>query len=122
MFTNIVFYSAIGFQDLPIELQKEVLELQKSMAIELQPLVLESQLTMQKILECPNHQSRVELVRTFVESEKKRLRTKRTLKSMFGGASESTVEESDESIEETESASEQTTRSSSFFVDDDSFQ
>ena len=43
--------SAIGFTDLSPELQKEVTELQKRMSLELRPLVLESTLTMQKILE-----------------------------------------------------------------------
>jgi len=40
--------SAIGFTDLSPELQKEVQDLQKRMTVELQPLVLESTLTMQK--------------------------------------------------------------------------
>mmetsp|Transcript_18974 Transcript_18974/g.29229 ORF Transcript_18974/g.29229 Transcript_18974/m.29229 type:complete len:408 (+) Transcript_18974:215-1438(+) len=40
--------SAIGFQDLSPALQEEVKELQKRMAVELEPLILESTLTMQK--------------------------------------------------------------------------
>ena len=61
------------------------------MSIELQPLVLESTLTMQKILECLDHTSRVQLVRHFVEAEKKRLSTKKAIKSMFAGKSSSSV-------------------------------
>lgn len=46
--------SAIGFEDLSKELQDELKELQKRMSVELQPMVLESMLAIQKILEvCP---------------------------------------------------------------------
>ena len=83
--------SAIGFQDLSAELQKEVIDLQKRMAVELQPLVLESTLTMQKILECPDHTARLKLVRHFVEAETKRLSTKKAIKSMFAGKSSSSA-------------------------------
>lgn len=104
----------MGFQDLPSDLQKEVLELQKSMAIELQPLVLESQLTMQKVLECPDHMSRLKLVRTFIDAETKRLRTKKTLKGVFATPPTPAPKE------ETEATG---TESPSFFVDDgDAFQ
>jgi hypothetical protein len=57
------------------------------MAIELQPLVLESTLTMQKILECPDHTSRLKLLRLFVEAETKRLTTKKAIQNMFAGKS-----------------------------------
>lgn len=77
-------HSAIGFQDLSAELQKEVIDLQKRMAVELQPLVLESTLTMQKILECPDHSARLKLVRHFVQAETKRLSTKKAIQTMFG--------------------------------------
>jgi hypothetical protein len=123
--------SAIGFQDLSSELQKEVIDLQKRMAVELQPLVLESTLTMQKILECPDHSSRLQLVRHFVEAEAKRLKTKKAIKSMFSGEAtgKETIIENLSSIppEEqiSESAStiaESTGASKSFFSDDDAFQ
>lgn len=77
--------SAIGINDLSPALQKEVAELQKRMAVELQPLVLESTLTMQKILEAESHTERLRLVRYFVEAETKRLNTKKALKGMFSG-------------------------------------
>jgi len=41
---------------------------------------------MQKILEAADHLERVELVRYFVDAERKRLQAKKTLKSMFGGS------------------------------------
>jgi len=75
--------SAIGFTDLSPALQKEVSELQRRMAVELQPLVLESTLTMQKILEAKGHAERVELVRFFINAEQKRLEAKKTLRGMF---------------------------------------
>lgn len=59
------------------------------MAVELQPLVLESTLTMQKILEAKDHKARCKLLQFFIDAERKRLRTKKSLKSMFasdGGA------------------------------------
>ena len=61
------------------------------MAVELQPLVLESTLTMQKILECPDHTARLKLVRHFIEAETKRLTTKKAIKNMFAGKSTSAV-------------------------------
>lgn len=77
--------SAIGFQDLSPALQKEVQELQKRMAVELQPLVLESTLTMQKLLETESHEARCELLHFFIEAERKRLSTKKSLTGMFAG-------------------------------------
>lgn len=78
--------SAIGFQDLSPELQNELVDLQKRMTAELKPLLLEQTLSMQKILEAADHEERVELMRYFVEAERKRLQAKKTLKSMFGGS------------------------------------
>jgi hypothetical protein len=140
------FYSAIGFQDLSAELQKEVIDLQKRMAVELQPLVLESTLTMQKILECPDHTARLKLVRHFVEAETKRLTTKKAIKSMFAGKSsissssmsttadskvfptKSKVDEAtpsfppEEQISDSISSNSDGVSKSSFFTDDDAFQ
>jgi len=78
--------SAIGFQDLSPELQTELIDLQKRMTSELKPLLLEQTLSMQKILEAADHYERVELMRYFVDAERKRLQAKKTLKSMFGGS------------------------------------
>lgn len=75
--------SAIGFRDLSPALQKEVQDLQKRMAVELEPLVLESTLTMQKILEAKDHSERIELLIFFVNSDRKRLEAKKTLQAMF---------------------------------------
>lgn len=79
--------SAIGFQDLSPELQQELIELQQRMTRELKPLLLEQTLSMQKILEAEDHKGRVELMRYFVDAERKRLEAKKTLKNMFGGRS-----------------------------------
>jgi len=77
--------SAIGFEDLSPELQGELVELQKRMSQELKPLLLEQTLSMQKILEASDHEERVELMRYFVDAERKRLSAKKTLKGMFSG-------------------------------------
>ena len=53
------------------------------MQVELQPLVLESIITIQKILEANGHNERVHLLRYFVDAERKRLEAKNTLKGMF---------------------------------------
>ena len=53
------------------------------MAIELQPLILESTLAMQKILEANTHCDRLNLLRFFVNAERKRLEAKKTLQGMF---------------------------------------
>ena len=107
------------------------------MAVELQPLVLESTLTMQKILECPDHVSRVKLVRHFIEAETKRLNTKKAIQGMFSGKSSSITTESrdkngsslfppEEQISEKSSSVTPTESSTgvskSFFSDDDAFQ
>lgn len=109
--------SAIGFQDLPQELQQEVVQLQKRMAVELQPLVLESQLTMQKILECGTHTDRLKLVRSFVESETARLRAKKAFQGMIAGETSQIPPE--EQLEDDASSS---TTNQSFFSEDDAFQ
>jgi hypothetical protein len=133
--------SAIGFQDLSAELQKEVIDLQKRMAVELQPMVLESTLTMQKILECPDHTARLKLLRHFVQAETKRLTTKKAIKSMFEGKSSSSVSATDSKAFKTNSSDTKATpsippeeqisdsmssssegASKSFFSDDDAFQ
>ena len=80
-------FSAIGFSDLTPDLQKEVKELQKRMAVELEPMILESTLTMQKLLEAKDHSERMKLVQYFIDAETKRLTTKKTLKGMFATAS-----------------------------------
>ena len=90
--------SAIGFTDLSPELQKELTELQKTMSLELRPLVLESTLTMQKILEAEDHVARVNLLRHFIEAEKQRLNAKKQLKGMFSGGASGIIEKSTESL------------------------
>lgn len=118
--------SAIGFQDLSPALQEEVKELQKRMAVELQPLVLESTLTMQKILEAEDHTARCNLLRYFVDAERKRLSTKKSLKGMFSSDEGSEKEiELDASIpaEERISDDESVMKPRSIFTDEpDAFQ
>lgn len=56
------------------------------MAIELRPLVLESTLTMQKLLEAEDHTARLRLLRHFMQAETSRLQAKKTLMGMLAGA------------------------------------
>lgn len=77
--------SSIGFNDLSPDLQKEVQALQNRMTVELEPLVLESTLSMQKILEARDHAERADLVRFFVDAERKRLEARKVLQGMFEG-------------------------------------
>jgi Lon protease-like protein len=77
--------SAIGFEDLSPQLQQEVQDLQKRIAEELQPLVLESTLAIQKLLEADGHEDRCELLTYFIDAEKKRLDAKKQLQGMFKG-------------------------------------
>jgi hypothetical protein len=72
------------------ELQKEVQALQKRMTVELQPLVLESSLTMQKILEADDHKARCRLLIYFMNAETRRLESKKSLKGLFSTDSSST--------------------------------
>jgi hypothetical protein len=114
--------SVIGFQDLSAELQKEVKDLQRRMAIELQPLMLESTLSMQKLLEASDHTSRLQLLRWFIEAETKRLNTKKTLKNLFanmGGPSNLSDMPPEELIITPPSVVE---AKSSFYEDEDAFQ
>mmetsp|Transcript_12335 Transcript_12335/g.18088 ORF Transcript_12335/g.18088 Transcript_12335/m.18088 type:complete len:465 (+) Transcript_12335:116-1510(+) len=85
--------SAIGFQDLSPALQKEVQDLQKRMTVELKPLILESTLTMQKILEADGHEDRCNLLRHFIDGERKRLAARKTLRGMFSSTAESITAE-----------------------------
>jgi Lon protease-like protein len=112
------FPSIVGFQDLPQDLKTEVVKLQKRMASELRPLMLEAQLTMQKMLECENHTERLQLVRSFVESETARLRAKKAFQGMFTG--DLTQIPQEEQLEDDVSS---LPSKRSFFVDeDDAFQ
>lgn len=67
------------------------------MAVELQPLVLESSLTMQKILEADGHAARCRLLKHFMTAELERLTTKKSLQGVFsskGSVSNSVLEAS----------------------------
>jgi hypothetical protein len=57
------------------------------MAIELQPLVMESSLTMQKLLEAEDHKARLKLLKYFMDAECRRLDTKKRLKGIFSSGS-----------------------------------
>ncbi len=101
-------------------LQQEVTQLQKRMAVELQPLVLESQLSMQKLLEATDHKERCRLLRNFIDAERSRLNVRKTLRGMFPGTS-STSTESSVPREETMMADDSKPRS--IFTDEpDAFQ
>lgn len=129
------YNSAIGFQDLTPELQKEVNELQKRMAVELQPLVMEQSLTMQKILEAPDHKARCRLLKYFMDAETKRLESKRSLQGLFSStstsASPTTTSVAGAGIPPEEMISDddnnnklpsEPTTSATFFDDEDAFQ
>ena len=112
--------SAIDFSSLSPELQKDVQELQKRMSMELQPLILESTLALQKILEAENHKERVKIVKYFVEAECRRLKAKNVLQGIFAKGS-SLVEAVDE--EEGEKDEQQSGNGGSMFFDEpDAFQ
>lgn len=99
------------------------------MSVELEPLVLESTLTMQKILEAKDHAERAELLRFFVEAEKKRLEARKVLQGMFTGES-SGLDESfdvpasklDESSEDSDEVSGSKGSSTIFTDEPDAFQ
>lgn len=99
------------------------------MAVELQPLVLESSLTMQKILEANGHKERVSLVKYFMDSERRRLASKKTLKGIFSSDSGSTPPPPPASVPPEEMISSDDTsntpedsKSSSYFDEPDAFQ
>lgn len=78
------------------ELQDEVQKIQKRMEVELRPLLLESSLTMQKILEAEGHKDRLRLLKYFMEAETNRLKSKKTLKGIFSADSRSVLAEEPE--------------------------
>jgi hypothetical protein len=94
--------------------------------------VLETTLTMQKLLEAQDHTERLKLVRFFMEAETKRLNTKRALKGMFSGESATASEPSfpaeekpaEEKVpEDITTAYNKSTGTSSIFTDEpDAFQ
>jgi len=109
------------------ELQQELQELQTRMAVELQPMVLESSLTMQKIVEAKDHAARCQLLKYFMQAETRRLTTKKSLMGLFSSDSDAfTTDESDaEDIPDDEmipSTEAEETQSSSFFDEPDAFQ
>ena len=114
--------SSINFSDLSRELQQEVQELQKRMAIELRPLMNESTLTMQKLLEGKDHGERLRLLKEFMTCEIQRLKTKKSLRGMLSsaGASSNSVEEDGIPPEERLSGTSSGSSSSSNLKDDDS--
>mmetsp|Transcript_50573 Transcript_50573/g.54693 ORF Transcript_50573/g.54693 Transcript_50573/m.54693 type:complete len:457 (+) Transcript_50573:112-1482(+) len=111
--------SAIGFSDLTPELQQELQELQKRIAIELQPLVLESSLTMQKIIEAEDHKARCKLLKYFMQTEVNRLTTKKTLQGLFS-SDDDTGALSDQNLKASTETEEK--KSSGFFDEPDAFQ
>jgi len=121
-------FSAIGFGDLSPELQVELQELQKRMAIELQPLVLESSLTMQKVLEAEDHSARCKLLKYFMQAEATRLNTKKSLMGLFSDVSDSLTKDedgipADEMIPAKDSKKKaEEKKPSSFFDEPDAFQ
>jgi hypothetical protein len=120
-----IFLSAIGFQDLTPELQKEVQALQKRMTVELQPLVLESSLTMQKILEADDHKARCRLLTYFMDAETRRLVSKKSLKGLFATDSSTEIVAPDIPPEEMLSEDKDDkpeSQSSAFFDEPDAFQ
>jgi hypothetical protein len=93
------------------------------MITELQPLMLESALSMQKILEAPDHTGRLQLLRSFIDSEKRRLNTKKTLQGLFAKTDEPsnlTGVPAEELM--AEPPAEVKSLASSFFEEDDAFQ
>ena len=108
------------------ELQKELQELQKRMAVELEPLVLESSLTMQKIIEAEDHKARCHLMKHFMLAETTRLTAKKSLQGIFSSESDAVTLESDmgaippeEMIPSSESEEK---KSSAFYDEPDAFQ
>ena len=83
----------MDFDDLPPSLQQEVDHLQQRMQVELRPLLLESSLTVQKMLETKDHKARLELLCIFINNERKRLEAKSALKGMFAGLSKTVLTE-----------------------------
>jgi hypothetical protein len=108
------------------ELKKELQELQKRMAVELQPLVLESSLTMQKILEAEDHKARCRLLKYFMEAEVTRLSTKKSLQGLFSssGRDDESTTDTSSSIppEEMISQEKKDSKSPTFFDEPDAFQ
>jgi hypothetical protein len=96
------------------------------MAVELQPLVLESSLTMQKILEASNHEARCKLLNFFFNAERRRLTTKKSLQRLFSGesaASESAEIPPEETISDNDNVRRTKPESKSIFFDEpDAFQ
>lgn len=121
--------SAIGFSDLSPALQNEVKDLQKRMTVELEPLVLESTLTMQKILEAKDHAERVNLLRFFIDAERKRLEARKVLQGMFTDDSAEDIDipdvkpaKAEEKKDESANKKDDAFGSGTIFMDDDAFQ
>ncbi|EKX46560.1 hypothetical protein GUITHDRAFT_107764 [Guillardia theta CCMP2712] len=75
--------NAIDINELPANLQQEVRSLQARMQDDLQPLAERDMMDMQLLIECDSHSRRLELMDAMLTKERKRLETKKTLKSLF---------------------------------------
>jgi hypothetical protein len=78
--------------------------------------MLESTLSMQKILEAPDHTARLQLLRCFIEAESRRLSTKKSLQDLFSSAPSTGL--SGMPLEELVDAP----STASYFEEDDAFQ
>ena len=92
------------------------------MAVDLEPLILESTLTMQKILEAEHHEARCELLRYFIDAERKRLNAKKTLRGMFASSADLTTSEVTPNFSTQEVLESKVESSPSLFDDPDAFQ
>uniref|UniRef100_A0A7S2E8M0 Uncharacterized protein n=1 Tax=Ditylum brightwellii TaxID=49249 RepID=A0A7S2E8M0_9STRA len=75
---------SIDIADLPIYLREEATEVERRVKRELGPLRMELGLGLQTLLEARNHEGRIKILNTLIKTELQRLRTKKSMRAIFG--------------------------------------
>jgi len=76
----------VNIADLPEELQSEVRGLQTRMTDELMPMQTRDGFDLQLLVEAKSHSDRLKVLQGLVQNERRRLETKKTLKSLFSSS------------------------------------
>jgi len=74
---------AVSYADLPDDMKREINTLKSRIAAEVEPMILENNLAVQKLLSARSHISRLELFTRYFETERKRLEARESLKKIL---------------------------------------
>uniref|UniRef100_A0A7S2I332 Uncharacterized protein n=1 Tax=Helicotheca tamesis TaxID=374047 RepID=A0A7S2I332_9STRA len=85
---------SIDIADLPIYLREEATEVERRVKRELGPLRMELGLSLQTLLEARDHEGRIKILNSLIKAELQRLRTKKSMRAIFGSDDSTTISSS----------------------------